>query len=56
MASSAGIALGPLATGILQQATGDLRLSLYLAGLAMKHGLSGGGAAAREPSVQATDD
>ena len=50
MSSSAGIALGPLVAGALQQATGDLRLSLIVvsftslslcvAGLAMRHGLS----------------
>ena len=50
MASSAGIALGPLATGLLQEFTGDLRLGLMIisfaslslcaAGLTMRHGLS----------------
>lgn len=50
MMSSAGIALGPLATGLLQEFTGDLRLgltvisfaslSLCVAGLTMRHGLS----------------
>jgi len=50
MMSSAGIALGPLATGLLQEFTGDLRiglmvisfasLSLSAAGLTMRHGLS----------------
>ena len=56
MASSAGITLGPLATGVLQEVTGDLRLSLAIvsfaslslcmAGLAMRHGLSAGRAPA----------
>lgn len=61
MASSAGITLGPLVSGILQEATGDLRLSLAvvsfaslslcLAGLVMRHGLAAGGAAAgRKPA------
>ena len=50
MSSSAGIAIGPLVAGALQQATGDLRLSLMVvsftalslsvSGLAMRHGLS----------------
>ena len=52
MMSSAGITLGPLAVGVLQELTGDLRLSLGIvslaslslcaAGLVMRHGLSGG--------------
>ena len=50
MMSSAGITLGPLVTGLLQELTGDLRLvlmvisfaslSLCAAGLTMRHGLS----------------
>ena len=65
MSSSAGITLGPLATGLLQQATGDLglslaivsfaSLSLCMAGLAMKHGLSGR-APSPEPVASATGD
>ena len=52
MASSAGITLGPLGTGVMQEITGDLRLSLAIisfaslslcgAGLAMRHGFSRG--------------
>ena len=66
MMSSAGIALGPLATGLLQEATGDLgrslaivslaSLSLCLAGLVMKHGLSGRRSLAPEPAAPATGD
>ena len=65
MSSSAGITLGPLATGLLQQATGDLglslaivsfaSLSLCMAGLVMKHGLSGR-APSPEPVAPATGD
>ena len=65
MSSSAGITLGPLATGLLQQATGDLglslaivsfaSLSLCMAGLVMKHGLSGR-APSPEPVASATGD
>ena len=65
MSSSAGITLGPLATGLLQQATGDLglslaivsfaSLSLCMAGLAMKHGLSGR-VPSPEPVASATGD
>ena len=61
MASSAGITLGPLATGLLQQFTGDLRLSLAIvsfaslslcmAGLVMRHGLSARSAPASEPAT-----
>ena len=61
MASSAGITLGPLVVGILQQATDDLRLSLAivsfgslslcLAGVALRHGLSGGGGAAEREAA-----
>lgn len=62
MSSSAGITLGPLATGLLQQATNDLglslaivsfaSLSLCLAGLVMRHGLSGHATPAPEPTGQ----
>jgi ACS family hexuronate transporter-like MFS transporter len=64
MNSSAGIALGPLAVGILQELTGDLRLSLIVvsfaslslcgAGLMMKHGLSSRTSALPEPATSAT--
>ena len=64
MSSSAGIAIGPLACGALQQATGDLRLSLAVvsftslslcvAGLLMRHGLSSQGMSATEPAAPAT--
>jgi len=50
MSSSAGITVGPLITGAVQQVTGDLQLSLVVvslagvalsgAGLVMRHGLS----------------
>ena len=63
MMSSGGIALGPLATGLLQEITGDLglslaivsfaSLSLCLAGLAMRHGLSSR-RPSPEPAVPAT--
>ena len=65
MSSSAGITLGPLATGLLQQATDDLGLSLAIvsfasltlcmAGLVMKHGLSGR-VPSPEPAASATGD
>ena len=65
MSSSAGITLGPLATGLLQQATDDLglslaivsfaSLSLCMAGLVMKHGLSGR-VPSPEPAASATGD
>ena len=65
MSSSAGITLGPLATGLLQQATDDLglslaivsfaSLSLCMAGLVMKHGLSGR-VPSPEPVALATGD
>lgn len=65
MSSSAGITLGPLATGLLQQATDDLGLSLAIvsfasltlcmAGLVMKHGLSGR-VPSPEPAALATGD
>ncbi len=64
MSSSAGIALGPLVAGIIQELTGDLRLSLIVvsfaslslcgAGLIMKHGLSSRSAAIPEPAASAT--
>ena len=64
MNSSAGIALGPLAVGILQELTGDLRLSLIVvsfaslslcgAGLMMKHGLSSRTSALPEPATSTT--
>ena len=64
MSSSAGIALGPLVAGIIQELTGDLRLSLIVvsfaslslcgAGLIMKHGLSSRAAALPEPAPSAT--
>ncbi len=64
MSSSAGIALGPLIAGIIQELTGDLRLSLIVvsfaslslcgAGLIMKHGLSSRAAALPEPAPSAT--
>ncbi len=64
MNSSAGIALGPLAVGILQELTGDLRLSLIVvsfaslslcgAGLMMKHGLSSRTSALPEPATSIT--
>jgi ACS family hexuronate transporter-like MFS transporter len=64
MNSSAGIALGPLVVGILQELTGDLRLSLIVvsfaslslcgAGLMMKHGLSSRTSALPEPATSAT--
>ncbi len=64
MASSAGITLGPLATGVLQEITGDLRLalaivsfaslSLCMSGLVMRHGLSAG--RAPEPATSANGD
>ncbi len=66
MMSSAGITLGPLATGLLQELTGDLglalamvsfaSLSLCLAGLVMRDGLSGSRCPAREPTTTATGD
>ena len=66
MMSSAGITLGPLATGLLQELTGDLglalamvsfaSLSLCLAGLVMRDGLSGSRRPAREPTTTATGD
>ncbi len=66
MMSSAGIALGPLATGLLQELTHDLglslaivsfgSLSLCMAGLLMRHGLSGSRLPAREPATTATGD
>jgi predicted MFS family arabinose efflux permease len=65
MSSSAGITLGPLATGLLQQATDDLglslaivsfaSLSLCMASLVMKHGLSGR-VPSPEPAALATGD
>jgi predicted MFS family arabinose efflux permease len=65
MSSSAGITLGPLATGLLQQATDDLglslaivsfaSLSLCMASLVMKHGLSGR-VPSPEPAASATGD
>lgn len=64
MSSSAGIALGPLLAGIIQELTGDLRLSLIVvsfaslslcgAGMIMKHGLSSRAAALPEPAPSAT--
>ena len=64
MNSSAGIALGPLVVGILQELTGDLRFSLIVvsfaslslcgAGLMMKHGLSSRTSALPEPATSAT--
>jgi predicted MFS family arabinose efflux permease len=64
MASSAGITVGPLATGLLQQVTGDLRLSLAIvsfaslslcmSGLVMRHGLSARIAPASDPATSAT--
>ena len=64
MSSSAGIALGPLVAGIIQELTGNLRLSLIVvsfaslslcgAGLIMKHGLSNRTAAMPEPAPSAT--
>lgn len=61
MSSSAGIALGPLVAGIIQELTGDVRLSLIVvsfaslslcaAGLIMKHGLSSLPAPAPAPSA-----
>ena len=66
MSSSAGIALGPLIAGIIQELTGDLRLSLIVvsfaslslcgAGLIMKHGLSSRTPAMPEPAPSATGD
>ena len=60
MSSSAGIALGPLLTGTLQQLTGDLQLSLAVvsfagftlsaAGLTMRYGLSRRAVAPGEPA------
>ncbi len=60
MSSSAGIAVGPLIAGAIQQLTGDLQLSLVVvsvsgialsaAGLAMRHGLSSRTDPAAEPS------
>ncbi len=65
MMSSAGIALGPLATGLLQELTHDLglslaivsfgSLSLCMAGLLMRHGLSGR-VPSPEPVASATGD
>ena len=64
MSSSAGIALGPLVAGIIQELTGDLRLSLIVvsfaslslcgAGLVMKHGLSNRVPATPEPAASAS--
>ena len=64
MSSSAGIALGPLVAGIVQELTGDLRLALIVvsfaslslcgAGLIMKHGLSGRTPAMPEPAPSTT--
>ena len=64
MSSSAGIALGPLVAGIIQELTGDVRLSLIVvsfaslslcaAGLIMKHGLSSLSAPSPEPAPSAT--
>ena len=66
MMSSAGITLGPLATGLLQELTDDLglslaivsfaSLSLCMAGLVMRHGLSGSRRPEREPATTATGD
>ena len=66
MMSSAGITLGPLATGLLQELTNDLglslaivsfaSLSLCMAGLVMRHGLSGSRRPEREPATTATGD
>ena len=66
MMSSAGITLGPLATGLLQELTDDLglslaivsfaSLSLCMAGLVMRHGLSGSRRPEREPAPTATGD
>ena len=63
MSSSAGIAIGPLIAGALQQATDDLRLSLVVvsfasltlcaAGLLMRHGLSSRQVSAAEPAATA---
>ena len=63
MSSSAGITVGPLICGALQQATGDLRLSLAVvsfaslslcvAGLMMRHGLSSRPVSAPEPAAPA---
>ena len=59
MMSSAGIALGPLATGLMQEFTGDLRLSLAaisfaslslcMAGVVMRSGLSRADTSADSP-------
>ena len=64
MSSSAGIAIGPLIAGALQQATDDLRLSLVVvsfasltlcaAGLLMRHGLSSRQVSAAEPVATAS--
>ena len=66
MMSSAGITLGPLLTGLLQELNGNLQLSLGIisfaslslcgAGLVMRHGLSGGRMASSEPAAQASGD
>ena len=66
MSSSAGIALGPLVAGIVQELTGDLRLALIVvsfaslslcgAGIIMKHGLSSRTPAMPEAARPATGD
>ena len=66
MMSSLGITLGPLVTGLLQQITDDLQLSLAIvsftslslcmAGLMLRHGLSGGRRPSPEPAAQGTGD
>ena len=66
MMSSLGITLGPLVTGLLQQITDDLQLSLAIvsftslslcmAGLMLRHGLSGGRTPSPEPAAQGTGD
>lgn len=63
MSSSAGIAIGPLAAGAIQQTTDDLRLSLIVisfaslslcaAGLFMRNGLSSRRVKTTEPAVPA---
>ena len=64
MSSSAGITIGPLITGAVQQLTGDLQLSLATvsfaglalsgAGLLMRHGLSSRSVSQAEPTAPAT--